>query len=129
MTDEELRLECLKSASYLMSHKPMTVFNKETLRAVDSPTVLADIYSHYVKTGSLTYLNEQDITAFSEARCKEHSDKELEEHRDKLIRSFVSYESKFGIFMRHDILWFAMWGCVGCTIATVIGIILRLIFG
>lgn len=87
MTDQELRLECLKAASYIMSHNPITVFNKETARSVDSPTVLADIYCHYVKTGSLVYLDEQDITtSVQSAKCVNALEKQIENLKADLKR-------------------------------------------
>ena len=84
MTDEELRLQCIIAASMVMSKKAAYVFNKETYRCLDNPICLADIYLHYVKTGSLTYLSEEELTLSAEPTRWENAIAHLEKENAKL---------------------------------------------
>ena len=84
MNDNELRLRCLIAASSLMSKKQICVFNKETYRWVENPMCLADIYVNYVKTGNLTYLNNEEMSIGSDPTKWERTITELQKENTKL---------------------------------------------
>lgn len=84
MTDEELRLECIIVASKLMAKKPICIFNKETYRILENPICVADVLMQYIKTGSLVYLNKEELTLRAEPTSWEYTIKQLEKENADL---------------------------------------------